>query len=376
MRDKRLGLTLVLILVSPPLARLSADQVATTPTSSAAKSDAAAAAISAVDGAQQALQRWQKAVEQGESLADEDVARLKSALQPMGARIEWLLEQARQTRRAARDAEPQYQGLDQQIQAWVDQMRSFGEGAEQKRADVVAKLRPALEGGDEAQQYAAVRTLQQVGDVNYDKDQFRPLILPLVKKSRGHLLVSAAYALYNTKRVPEDLELIRDAWRRRTPALEGSISHLLLIFGDGKIDGRSEEIVLEALASPERHVRREVMRGLWGATVGEKLAARLVELADDPDSHGDAIYFGLSTLKVKNEAVVDKLIETLTDRDWNNWDRALWGLGYGVPEELQPKVAKALAEMYKARSDPRTREKCRNLVRQYAGAAAAELLPE
>jgi hypothetical protein len=47
-----------------------------------------------------------------------------------------------------------------------------------------------------------------------------------------------------------------------------------------------------------------------------------------------------------------------------------------VPEELQPKVAKALAEMYKARSDPRTREKCRNLVRRYAGAAAADLLPE
>jgi hypothetical protein len=77
-------------------------------------------------------------------------------------------------------------------------------------------------------------------------------------------------------------------------------------------------------------VRREVLRGLWGARVTDRLADRIVELADDPESHGDAIYFGLSTFKPKNAAVVDKLIETLNDPDWNNWDRALWGLGYGV----------------------------------------------
>jgi hypothetical protein len=149
------------------------------------------------------------------------------------------------------------------------------------------------------------------------------------------------------------------------------------MYSDGKIEGRSEEIILEVLDSPEAGERREGLRGLWGASISDKLAARLVELADDPESHGDAVYFGLSTLKPKNEAVVDKLIETLSDSDWtNNGSRALWGLGYGVPKELQPKVAAAAAELYAARSDPRTREEARKIVRNYAGDKAAEALPK
>jgi hypothetical protein len=47
-----------------------------------------------------------------------------------------------------------------------------------------------------------------------------------------------------------------------------------------------------------------------------------------------------------------------------------------VPPDLQPRVAKALAEMYVARSDPRTRGKCVALIRQYAGDAAVEALPK
>jgi hypothetical protein len=142
------------------------------------------------------------------------------------------------------------------------------------------------------------------------------------------------------------------------------------------IDGRSEEIVLELLGSEQPAVRREALRGLWGANVTDKLADRVVELADDADSRHDAVYFGLSTFKPKNAAVVDKLIETLSDPDWNNWDRALWGLGYGVPRELQPKVAAALADMYVARSDPKVRETCRELIRQYAGDEAVRKLPQ
>jgi hypothetical protein len=375
MFDQRFRLAVACVLFAAPLAAINAIAQETPPPANA-NEDPAAAALAAVEDAADALAAWQKAIEDGARVRDEDIAKLKAQLRPLGGRIEWLLDNRKDVQRAARDAEPQYRNTDEQIKAWVEQMRAIGAGAENKRAEVVARLRAALTSDVEDQQYAALRTLQQIGDVKYDKEQFRPLILPFVMNARGHMLVSAAYALFNTKREADDLVRIQQAWERRSPALEGSISHLLFMFGDGKIDGRSEEIMLELLASPDASVRREGLRGLWGANLSGKLIARLVELADDPDSHGDAIYFGLSTLKPKNEAAVDKLIETLTDPDWNNWDRALWGLGYGVPEELQPKVAKALAEMYKARSDPKTRAKCRDLIRQYAGNAAAELLPE
>ncbi len=43
---------------------------------------------------------------------------------------------------------------------------------------------------------------------------------------------------------------------------------------------------------------------------------------------------------------------------------------------LQPKVASALAELYAARSDPKVRQTCRELIRQYAGTEAVEALPD
>ena len=204
----------------------------------------------------------------------------------------------------------------------------------------------ALTGDDEFHRYAALKTLSKVGDVKYDKAAFRPLVLPWVEKGESNTLIAACYALYNTQHEATDLELIEKAWDRRSPPIDNSLTHLLSMFSDGVIRGQSEAITLELLSSPDPAVRREALRGLWGADVSDDLAAAIVELADNEKSHHDAIYFGLSTLRVKNEAVIDKLIETLADSDWNNWDRALWGLGYGVPEELQPKVAQALAEMY------------------------------
>jgi hypothetical protein len=342
--------------------------------SAEADADAAAAAIDAVELAGRALARWQKAIEGGATVRDEDLARFKEALRPVGANAESILDGARRAHRAEQTAVDTMAGPDAATE-WTNQMRALGEGAAAKRAVVVERLQAALKGDDARQSIAALQTLQQIGDVNYDKATFRPLVLPFVEKGEGSALVTACYALFNTKREAGDLKLVQDAWSRRSPELDNAMSHLLFIYGDGAIEGRSEEIVLELLDSPHADVRREALRGLWGASVPDRLAERIVKLADDPESHHDAIYYALSTLKPKNPAAVDKLIETLTDPDWNNWDRALWGLGYGVPRELQPKVAAALTELYTARTDPKVRETCRNLIRQYAGAEAAEALP-
>jgi hypothetical protein len=345
-----------------------------------AANEPAAKALGALDKAGEAIGQWRKAIEAGAELTDEDLNSFQASASELYGDLQWIFEHKQSERRAQRQAEDRIQSVPQQREltnGWIEHMRAIGPGSAERRAKAIAELRSALEGNDRGRNYAALTALQQVGDVNYDKSVFRPLILPFVKHAKGHTFVSAADALHHAGQEPGDLELIRQAWDRRTPALDGSMAHLLFKFGDGKFEGRSEEIMLELLASPEADVRREGLRGLWGASVSDKLAARIVELADEPESHGDAVYFGLSTLKPKNEAVVDKLIETLGDRDWtNNASRALWGLGYGVPKELQPKVAAAAAELYAARSDPRAREQAREIIRNYAGPAAVEALPK
>lgn len=364
---------LVVSLGRPSIAAEPAEPATVPPDASAAPADA----LAALEEATEALTRWREAVDAGAEVKEADLAAIQDRLRGVWGNAEAIVDHARKARRAEQAAEitAAAEPADQ-VKAWVEQMRALGAGAAEKRTAAVAELRAALAGDDPRKQLAALQTLQQIGDVNYDKASFRALVFPLVRESTGPTLVAACYALFNTERRLNDLLLIQEAWTRRSAALDNSMSHLLMMFADGKIEGRSEEILLELLASPHSDVRREALRGLWGASVSDRLAARLVELADDPDSRHDAIYFGLSTLKPKNPAAVDKLIETLADQDWNDWDRALWGLGYGVPSDLQPRVAKALADMYVARSDPRTREKCVALIRKYAGDAAVEALPK
>ncbi|MBX3431706.1 MAG: hypothetical protein KF847_00010 [Pirellulales bacterium] len=335
-------------------------------------------ALAELERAVEALEPWRAAVEAGAPIDEADLARLKVAAQKLYANFGPLVERRSRDRTAQLQREHQVRlSQREQAQAWIDAMRAIGPEASQRRAETIAELRTALQGDDAPRQMAALETLAQSGDVEYDKAGFRPLVLPFIERGTdGPLLTSACYALLNTDRRPEDLSLVQSIWERRTPLVDNSMSHLLFSFGDGKIAGRSEEIVLELLASSDAGVRRETLRGLWGAEVSDKMAARIIALADDPESRHDAIYFGLSTLKPKNEAVVDKLVETLADRDPNDWGRALWGLGFGLPESLQPKAAAALADMYAARSDPRTRKQCRDLIVRYAGEEAAAKLPK
>jgi len=319
----------------------------------------------AIEQLRRALIDWREELGPDGKIDADTAEDLQKRLQSLGREIAPILS-ARRAPKPAPAAAPVAAGLQDQ---WIKDMRSLGEGAAERRAGAVEALRGALAGSNPAKQLAALRVLSQTGDIQFDRSPFRALIVPLVENARGETLVAALYALYQIDRQPGDLALVQAAYARDPKALAKSISHLLFLYGDGVIEGDSERVVLEVLASPDRNERREALRGLWGAKVGPALASRLIELADDAEFHGDAIYFGLSTLKDKSENVVDKLIATLSDPDWtNNGQRALWGLGHGVPEALQPKVAAALVELHNTRVDPRVRDQCAKLVRQYGGA--------
>ncbi len=253
-----------------------------------------------------------------------------------------------------------------QLQKWLVNLRSLGENAKQQREQALTEIRAAMDGSNSAHQLAALSALGQTADVTYDKQAFREQILRYTSSNSGDIQKAAFYALLADGPKPGDLELLRKTLNQpHEVALTYSASHLLHMFGEGKIEDESERIVLELLANKKSGVRREALRGLWGAHISDRLAARLIELADIPESRHDAIYFGLSTLPHKNADVVDKLIETLADPDPNDWGRALWGLGYGVPKSEQSKVAAAMGALREARTDPRTRNKADALIQRY-----------
>jgi hypothetical protein len=93
---------------------------------------------------------------------------------------------------------------------------------------------------------------------------------------------------------------------------------------------------MEACAKdPDPDVRRKVAREagnhwVWGAEKQNPRAiALMLELSRDDDVgvRGEAIYFGLSTVREKSETVARRLIEmALTDHEWNRYGRIVWGL--------------------------------------------------
>ncbi len=252
---------------------------------------------------------------------------------------------------------------------WVKQARSLGEDADEKRDNAVHEIADALKSDDAHLQIAAASALAQFGDVKFDKKEFRPRILELCRSKNAEVQRWAFYALLNNERQDGDLELLQEVMAEPVSGrLAESASHLLQSFDEGVIRGKSEEIVVRLLNSSDKSLRREALRGLWGAKYGEQITNRVIELVDNKDSHHDAIYYALSTSPEKTPAAIDKLIEVLSDPDWNNWGRAIWGLGYGVPEDQRTKVAAAMLQMYELRSDPKTRGKCERLVRAYGDA--------
>lgn len=258
--------------------------------------------------------------------------------------------------------------------AWIDDMRALGDGAGERRERAIVALRAALTGQDADAQIAALRTLQAVGDIEYDKASFRSLVLPFARESVGPAIEPAFYALSNTAREAEDLALVHAAWLRDPIALRDSILHLMTTFSGGTLEGRSEEIAVEWLRTYDGG--NVGISGMWGARVGPQLEARMIDLArsNQPTFRHAAIYFGLSTFEDKSPAVVEELIATLTDPDHNNSGRALWGLGHGVPDAQKPRVVTALIELHKNRSDPQTRTTCARIVQEYGGDEAAARL--
>ncbi len=252
------------------------------------------------------------------------------------------------------------------------------------RASSVEEIRKALASEQEEVRFAGLLAFLGAGEGSFDKTSFRDLILPNLNSSHGAVQVKAFYALFNSKREPADLQLVIAAAKADAPGFKDSVSHLLMTYSGGKLEGAAGDVLLELMKTDNPQVLRELMRGLWGAKLSPALEARLIEISKTAQRY-DAVYFGLSTLQDKSKAVLEELFAAAQDLDHNVWGRALWGLGHGVPEANQSMVADFCIKLFAARGSQRTREEVLGLLERYAGPAqvaaleelaANELLPE
>jgi|GEM_PF-1092222 len=252
---------------------------------------------------------------------------------------------------------------------WIADIMQIADRA--KRDAAVETMRQALQGSDLLQTYAALIALVGTLEASYDKEAFHDLVLPLVRSGKvasdGGMQVKAFYALYRTKFVPEELELVLEAARNPTPAFCESGTHLIVLYSQGKIRGKAAEAVLRLLDKGRGSLARNALSGLWGAEVSPEVEARLIEMAttSDRELRHDVIYFALSTLANKSKAVIQELFKAAEDPDPNNFTRAIWGLGHGVPRENQSMVADFLLKLFEARGSAQIRGDCLRTIGAY-----------
>ncbi|NNC89089.1 MAG: hypothetical protein HKN82_11575 [Akkermansiaceae bacterium] len=237
-------------------------------------------------------------------------------------------------------------------------------------------IRHALREGSKVEVLAGLHAFLNCLKADFDKAPFRELIEPHLTADDAWARRNAWYALYHTERRDGDVELVRALADDPSREVRESASHLIAMYEDGDLTGDSGDIVLGMLNNEDQAMRREVLRGMWGAAFSPELEARVIELsrADDRDQQHDAIYFALSTQANKSVGSVLRLIEVLGDPDWNNSGRASWGLRYGVPEDAEPMVAEAALRMMQEDAQGRSWKYGLELLKRYAGPEQLEAI--
>ena len=235
---------------------------------------------------------------------------------------------------------------------------------EARRAGARDRLASVLQSDNVDEVLAALQGLIKLRDQKYDRERFRGLILPHLESGSAWVRRTAVYALYNNGVEDGDLEYALAIAKDPDPTARESASHLIKMYAKGKIHDEPAEAVMSLLQQKDRRHVKEAMRGIWGADCDERIHARLIQIAQDPKQRHDAIYFGLSTMNPKSKPVVDELLKAVLAKKGNE-GRAEWGLGYGVPEALQPQVAETYAKRLTHLTSPYSQRKAVEMLGKY-----------
>jgi hypothetical protein len=229
-----------------------------------------------------------------------------------------------------------------------------------RRELALDEIAAALVSNQEDRQIAACGALTMTWEVEYDKQGFCAPVRSLAQYSSRRVRVFALDTLYNIGRQPGDLALVLPLVDDPDLSVAEEGLYLLIDYSDGDLTGETGEAALRILERLDRDRRDEAICGLDGARVSPALE----ELVLAQES-SNAFYFGYSTFANKSRAVIERLVERAFDHDGNAYERALWGLGHGVPPEHGLVVAEAVQRLFEERSTTWIRKEALRLVGQY-----------
>jgi HEAT repeat protein len=202
----------------------------------------------------------------------------------------------------------------------------------------------------------ALRTLSAVLTAKFDRQPFRPLVLPLLGSQNHMVRLLALNCMGGLEIEPGDLPAVAALADDPSIHVRSQLASVLAYGGNGRAPEVVAPALLKLFSDAESSVVESSLRSTWGQYATPELVKRLIELSRDPRHHCAAIYHGLSTIKQKSKPVCERLVEELDDPDWNNSSRAAWGLSFGVPDGAKSLVETGLLGALPEETNPSTRK--------------------
>jgi hypothetical protein len=226
-----------------------------------------------------------------------------------------------------------------------------------QREKALARLRTMLaaESPDDNKK-PGLATLHSAIAAKFDRQPFRTLVLPLLQAKAPDLRALALRCLPGLDATTGDLALVLPLVADPAVEVREEVGPALILIDQGKEQEKIIPALMKLLRDPERSVVQRTLRSMWGQYSSPEFDELLIQLTKDREHHGPAIYNALSTMRRKSPAVCRRLIEELSDPDWNNSGRAAWGLTYGVTEEARPLVEEGLLKALPQETNEYTRE--------------------
>ncbi|MDI6783428.1 MAG: HEAT repeat domain-containing protein, partial [bacterium] len=201
----------------------------------------------------------------------------------------------------------------------------------------------------------ALGVLSLVGGAKFDREPYRPLVLPLLKSANEEIRANALLALLILNPTINDLDLVFPLAEDLSPEARKKVALALIAIGRGKEKERVIPALMKLLQDSNPDVVNQSIRSMWGQYSSPEFDALLIKLSDNPLLRHNVIYFGLSPMQEKSLAVCRRLVEALDDPDWNTSYRAAWVLTYGVSEVAKSLVEEGLLKALKEEINESTR---------------------
>jgi hypothetical protein len=225
------------------------------------------------------------------------------------------------------------------------------------RDKALARLQAMLAAeSPEAGKKQALATLGSVLTAKFDHKPFRELVLPLLQSKDADIRALALRCLPALEATTGDLALVLPLSADPSPKVRIEVASALISIGQGKEQEKVIPALTTLLRDPERSIVERTLRSLWGQYSSPEFDDLLIQLTGDREYHHWVIYHALSTMRSKSPVVCRRLLEELSDPDWNNSGRAAWGLTYGVTEGAKPLVEEGLLKALPQETNDYTRE--------------------